>query len=83
MNVGIVSLLMGRCFGFSDEEMQDLAHQMTELAARAQESNADFVSHAGELSPRIAEVTADIVAHDLRVFGAEHVPLGGGAQRTH
>ena len=24
MNVGIVSLLMGRCFGFSDEEMQDL-----------------------------------------------------------
>ncbi len=24
MNVGIVSLLMGRCFGFGDEEMQDL-----------------------------------------------------------
>ena len=24
MNVGIVSLLMGRCFGFSSEEMQDL-----------------------------------------------------------
>ena len=24
MNVGIISLLMGRCFGFSDEEMQDL-----------------------------------------------------------
>jgi len=24
MNVGIVSLLMGRCFGFSDEDMQDL-----------------------------------------------------------
>jgi HD-GYP domain-containing protein (c-di-GMP phosphodiesterase class II) len=24
MNVGIVSLLMGRCFGFSDEEMHDL-----------------------------------------------------------
>ncbi|MEO6364238.1 MAG: HD domain-containing phosphohydrolase [Caldimonas sp.] len=24
MNVGIVSLLMGRCFGFSDDEMQDL-----------------------------------------------------------
>ena len=24
MNVGIISLLMGRCFGFSDEDMQDL-----------------------------------------------------------
>ena len=24
MNVGIISLLMGRCFGFGDEEMQDL-----------------------------------------------------------
>ena len=24
MNVGIISLLMGRCFGFDDEEMQDL-----------------------------------------------------------
>ena len=24
MNVGIVSLLMGRCFGFADDEMQDL-----------------------------------------------------------
>lgn len=24
MNVGVISLLMGRCFGFSDEEMQDL-----------------------------------------------------------
>ncbi|MEO8836529.1 MAG: HD domain-containing phosphohydrolase [Caldimonas sp.] len=64
MNVGIISLLMGRCFGFSDEEMQDLGvgamlHDVGKL----------------ELPARLRHREDNFSPNELRVY-EEHVEMG-------
>jgi putative nucleotidyltransferase with HDIG domain len=64
MNVGIVSLLMGRCFGFGAEEMQDLGvgamlHDIGKL----------------DLPPRMRHREDNFSASEVRVY-EEHVELG-------
>ena len=64
MNVGIVSLLMGRCFGFSDEEMQDLGvgamlHDVGKL----------------EMPARLRHREDNFSPSEVRVY-EEHVELG-------
>ncbi|HEY4958989.1 MAG TPA: HD domain-containing phosphohydrolase [Caldimonas sp.] len=65
MNVGIISLLMGRCFGFNDEEMQDLGvgamlHDVGKL----------------ELPTRLRHREDNFSPNELRVY-EEHVEMGG------
>ena len=64
MNVGIISLLMGRCFGFCDEEMQDLGvgamlHDIGKL----------------ELPARLRHREDNFSPNELRVY-EEHVEMG-------
>ena len=64
MNVGIISLLMGRCFGFSDEEMQDLGvgamlHDVGKL----------------ELPARLRHREDNFSPNELRAY-EEHVEMG-------
>jgi putative nucleotidyltransferase with HDIG domain len=64
MNVGIISLLMGRCFGFSDEEMQDLGvgamlHDVGKL----------------ELPQRLRHREDNFSPNEVRVY-EEHVETG-------
>jgi HD-GYP domain-containing protein (c-di-GMP phosphodiesterase class II) len=64
MNVGIISLLMGRCFGFNDEEMQDLGvgamlHDVGKL----------------ELPTRLRHREDNFSPNELRVY-EEHVEMG-------
>ena len=64
MNVGIVSLLMGRCFGFGDEEMQDLGvgamlHDVGKL----------------EMPARLRHREDNFSPSEVRVY-EEHVELG-------
>ncbi len=70
------------------EEMLDLAHQMTDLATRAHESNTDFGARADEITPRIVEVAADVAAHDpgeVHVVVAEpsHASDGSAPDTAH
>jgi HD-GYP domain-containing protein (c-di-GMP phosphodiesterase class II) len=64
MNVGVISLLMGRCFGFNDEEMQDLGvgamlHDVGKL----------------ELPARLRHREDNFSPNELRVY-EEHVEMG-------
>jgi HD-GYP domain-containing protein (c-di-GMP phosphodiesterase class II) len=64
MNVGVISLLMGRCFGFIDEEMQDLGvgamlHDVGKL----------------ELPTRLRHREDNFSPNELRVY-QEHVEAG-------
>jgi putative nucleotidyltransferase with HDIG domain len=64
MNVGIIALLMGRCFGFNDEEMQDLGvgamlHDVGKL----------------ELPMRLRHREDNFSPNELRVY-EEHVEMG-------
>jgi putative nucleotidyltransferase with HDIG domain len=64
MNVGIVSLLMGRCFGFAPDEMQDLGigamlHDIGKL----------------DLPPRLRHREDNFSPSEVRVY-EEHVELG-------
>ena len=64
MNVAIISLLMGRCFGFNDEEMQDLGigamlHDVGKL----------------ELPARLRHREEGFSPNEARVY-EEHVELG-------
>ena len=64
MNVAIISLLMGRCFGFSAEEIQDLGvgamlHDIGKL----------------ELPPRLRHREDNFSPSELRVY-QEHVEMG-------
>jgi len=64
MNVGIVSLLMGRCFGFGDEDMQDLGvgamlHDVGKL----------------EMPARLRHREDNFSPSEVRVY-EEHVELG-------
>ena len=64
MNVGIISLLMGRCFGFNDEEMQDLGigamlHDVGKI----------------ELPPRLRHREDNFSPNEVRVY-QEHVEAG-------
>jgi putative nucleotidyltransferase with HDIG domain len=64
MNVGIISLLMGRCFGFDDEEMQDLGvgamlHDIGKL----------------EMPARLRHREDNFSPNELRVY-EEHVEMG-------
>jgi len=64
MNVGIISLLMGRCFGFSDEDMQDLGvgamlHDIGKL----------------ELPVRLRHREESFSPNEARVY-EEHVEMG-------
>ena len=64
MNVGIISLLMGRCFGFNDEEMQDLGvgamlHDVGKL----------------EMPARLRHREDNFSPNEVRVY-EEHVQLG-------
>ena len=64
MNVGIISLLMGRCFGFDDEEMQDLGvgamlHDVGKL----------------EMPARLRHREDNFSPNELRVY-EEHVEMG-------
>jgi HD-GYP domain-containing protein (c-di-GMP phosphodiesterase class II) len=64
MNVGIISLLMGRCFGFNDEEMQDLGvgamlHDVGKL----------------ELPVRLRHREDNFSPNEARVY-EEHVEMG-------
>jgi putative nucleotidyltransferase with HDIG domain len=77
MNVGIVSLLMGRCFGFSDEEMQDLGvgamlHDVgkLELPARLRHREDNF-------SPNEARVYEEHV--EMGLVQARRMGLSAGA----
>ena len=65
MNVGIISLLMGRCFGFNDEEMQDLGvgamlHDIGKL----------------EMPARLRHREDNFSPNEARVY-EEHVEMGG------
>jgi HD-GYP domain-containing protein (c-di-GMP phosphodiesterase class II) len=64
MNVGIISLLMGRCFGFDDEEMQDLGvgamlHDVGKI----------------EMPARLRHREDNFSPNELRAY-EEHVELG-------
>jgi HD-GYP domain-containing protein (c-di-GMP phosphodiesterase class II) len=64
MNVGVISLLMGRCFGFIDEEMQDLGvgamlHDVGKL----------------ELPVRLRHREENFSPNEMRVY-QEHVEAG-------
>jgi len=64
MNVGVISLLMGRCFGFSDEEMQDLGvgamlHDVGKL----------------EMPARLRHREENFSPNELRAY-EEHVEMG-------
>ena len=64
MNVGIISLLMGRCFGFDDEEMQDLGvgamlHDVGKL----------------EIPARLRHREDNFSPNEVRVY-EEHVEMG-------
>jgi HD-GYP domain-containing protein (c-di-GMP phosphodiesterase class II) len=64
MNVAVVSLLMGRCFGFADEEMQDLGvgamlHDVGKI----------------DLPPRLRHREDNFSPNELRVY-QEHVEAG-------
>ena len=64
MNVGVVSLLMGRCFGFGDEDMQDLGvgamlHDVGKL----------------EMPARLRHREDNFSPSEVRVY-EEHVELG-------
>ena len=64
MNVGIISLLMGRCFGFDDEEMLDLGvgamlHDVGKL----------------EMPARLRRREDNFSANEVRVY-EEHVEMG-------
>ena len=64
MNVGMISLLMGRCFGFSDEEMQDLGvgamlHDVGKL----------------EMPARLRHREENFSPNELRAY-EEHVEMG-------
>jgi len=64
MNVGVISLLMGRCFGFSDEEMQDLGvgamlHDVGKL----------------EMPARLRHREENFSPNELRAY-EEHVEIG-------
>ena len=64
MNVGIVSLLMGRCFGFSAEEMQDLG-----VGAMLHDIGKC------DLPPRMRHREDNFSPSEVRVY-QEHVELG-------
>jgi putative nucleotidyltransferase with HDIG domain len=77
MNVGIISLLMGRCFGFNDEEMQDLGvgamlHDVgkLELPVRLRHREDNF-------SPNEARVYEEHV--EMGVVQARRMGLSAGA----
>ncbi|MGZ8259746.1 MAG: HD-GYP domain-containing protein [Caldimonas sp.] len=64
MNVAVIALLMGRCFGFIDEEMQDLG-----VGAMLHDVGKD------ELPPRLRHREDNFSANELRVY-QEHVEAG-------
>ena len=64
MNVAVISLLMGRCFGFVDEEMQDLG-----LGAMLHDVGKE------ELPQRLRHREDNFSPNELRVY-QEHVELG-------
>jgi len=64
MNVAVISLLMGRCFGFIDEEMQDLG-----VGAMLHDVGKD------ELPPRLRHREESFSPNELRVY-QEHVEAG-------
>ena len=71
MNVAVISLLMGRCFGFADEEMQDLGvgamlHDVGKI----------------ELPPRLRHREDNFSPNEVRVY-QEHVEARAGAGEAH
>jgi putative nucleotidyltransferase with HDIG domain len=64
MNVAVISLLMGRCFGFVDEEMQDLG-----VGAMLHDVGKE------ELPPRLRHRDDNFSPNELRVY-QEHVESG-------
>jgi len=64
MNVAVISLLMGRCFGFVDEEMQDLG-----VGAMLHDVGKE------ELPPRLRHRDEGFSPNELRVY-QEHVEAG-------
>jgi putative nucleotidyltransferase with HDIG domain len=77
MNVGVISLLMGRCFGFGDEDMQDLGvgamlHDVgkLELPARLRHREDNF-------SPNEARVYEEHV--EMGLVQARRMGLSAGA----
>ena len=64
MNVAVISLLMGRCFGFIDEEMQDLG-----VGAMLHDVGKE------ELPPRMRHREENFSPNELRVY-QEHVEMG-------
>jgi HD-GYP domain-containing protein (c-di-GMP phosphodiesterase class II) len=64
MNVAVISLLMGRCFGFVDEEMQDLG-----VGAMLHDVGKE------ELPPRLRHRDDNFSPNELRVY-QEHVETG-------
>ena len=64
MNVAVISLLMGRCFGFVDEEMQDLG-----VGAMLHDVGKE------ELPPRLRHRDDSFSPNELRVY-QEHVESG-------
>ncbi|MEO8525903.1 MAG: HD domain-containing phosphohydrolase [Caldimonas sp.] len=64
MNVGIIALLMGRCFGFSAEEMQDLG-----VGAMLHDIGKC------DLPPRMRHRDDNLSPSEVRVY-QEHVELG-------
>ena len=64
MNVAVISLLMGRCFGFIDEEMQDLG-----VGAMLHDVGKE------ELPPRMRHREDNFSPNELRVY-QEHVESG-------